>query len=61
MRRANPQEQSEVQGFRATKGEEVPLLGGHLVEAVWPPTQAKAPVEPGEQPRSLVLEQGRWG
>ena len=44
-------------GSRATWDEAVPLLGGHLVEAVCVP-QGKAPVDPGKQPHSLVLEQG---
>ena len=35
--RANSQEQSEVGSPWATQGEAVPLLGGHLVEAVQPP------------------------
>ena len=41
----------------ATWGEAVPLLGGHLVEAVWlPATKGKAPGDPGEPPHSLELE-----
>ena len=42
--------------LQATRGEPVPLLGGHLVVAVWIP-QRQAPVDLGEQPHSLVLEQ----
>ena len=35
--RVNPQEQSGVQGSSGHREEAVPLLGGHLVEAVWVP------------------------
>ena len=49
-------------GLQVTWIEAVLLLGGHLVEAVGgPPPEAKTPVDLGEQPHSLVLEQGRWG
>ena len=41
MRRANPQEQTEVWGLWATWGEVVLLLGGHLVEAVWLPQRQR--------------------
>ena len=44
-------------GLQATQGEALPLLGGHVVEAAWPPIQAKVPA----QPHLLVLEQGRRG
>ena len=56
MRRANPQEQTGVQVSSGHMAEAVAvsLLGGHLVEA-------KAPADPGEQPHSLVLKQGRGG
>ena len=39
----------------ATRGESVPQLEEHSVEAVWPPV----PADPRERPHSLVLEQGR--
>ena len=41
--RANP---LKSKGLQATWGEAVPLLEGHLVEAVWPPT-GKGPSGPG--------------
>ena len=34
-------------GPRATQGQAVPLLGGHLVEAVWAPPPGKGPSGPG--------------
>ena len=45
-------------GLRATRGEAVPLLGGQPVEAVRPPHRQRCQ-QTGEQPHSLVLEQGR--
>ena len=41
MRMVNPKEQSEVCGLQTTWGEAVPLLGGHLVEAMWTPNRQR--------------------
>ena len=52
-------------GPRATQGQAVPLLGGHLVEAVWAPLHRQSPSGPqrtttfaGAGTRSLGVKPG---
>ena len=61
MGKVNPQEQSGVREVLSPHGEKHSTAGKTSGRDCVAPPQAKAPVDPGEQPNSLVLEQGHWG
>ena len=64
VRRLNPQERMKSRGLQDTQGEAVPILGGHLVEAVCLPQRqnpsghGRTTTFAGAETRSLGVKPG---